>query len=79
MSNKNNTTGFHPLDHDDFGSIQSKIMNVIDSNIVERDAGGKPLHTFPHPALDHLTDIFTTKTALLRSPTQPPGGSSSRR
>ncbi|ABE64706.1 hypothetical protein Nham_4040 [Nitrobacter hamburgensis X14] len=34
MSNKNNTTGFHPLDHDDFGSIQSKIMNVIDSNIL---------------------------------------------
>ncbi|HEU4806528.1 MAG TPA: hypothetical protein VFS91_12115, partial [Nitrobacter sp.] len=28
-----------------------KIMNVIDSNIFEkRDAGGKPLHTFPHPS-----------------------------
>jgi hypothetical protein len=27
-------------------------MNVIDSNILERDAGGKPHHTFPHPALD---------------------------
>jgi hypothetical protein len=40
-----------PLDHDDFGSNRSKIMNVIDSNILERDAGGKPLHTFPHPAL----------------------------
>jgi uncharacterized membrane protein YhaH (DUF805 family) len=26
-------------------------MNVIDSNILERDASGKPLHTFPHPAL----------------------------
>src|SRR5690242_2375182 len=26
-------------------------MHVIDSNILERDAGGKPLHTFPHPAL----------------------------
>jgi hypothetical protein len=39
------------LDHDDFGSNRSKIMNVIDSNILERDAGGKPLHTFPHPAL----------------------------
>ena len=26
-------------------------MNVIDFNILERDAGGKPLHTFPHPAL----------------------------
>jgi hypothetical protein len=40
------------LDHDDFGSNRSKIMNVIDSNILERDAGGKPLHTFPHPALE---------------------------
>jgi hypothetical protein len=39
------------LDHDDFGSNRSKIINVIDSNILERDAGGKPLHTFPHPAL----------------------------
>jgi hypothetical protein len=27
-------------------------MNVIYSNILERDAGGKPLHTFPHPAPD---------------------------
>src|SRR3954465_9682380 len=28
------------LDHDDFGSNRSKIMNVIYSNILERDAGG---------------------------------------
>jgi hypothetical protein len=27
-------------------------MNVIDSNILERDASGKPLHTFPHPVPD---------------------------
>jgi hypothetical protein len=39
------------LDHDDFGLIQSKIMNVIDSKDLERDAGGKPVPTFPHPAL----------------------------
>ncbi|MGD9843995.1 MAG: hypothetical protein AB7O60_00570 [Variibacter sp.] len=26
-------------------------MNVIDSHNLERDAGGKPLHIFPHPAL----------------------------
>jgi hypothetical protein len=26
-------------------------MNGIDSNILEREADGKPLHTFPHPAL----------------------------
>jgi O-antigen ligase len=39
------------IDHvDDFGLNQSKIINVIDSNHLERDAGGKPLHTFPHPA-----------------------------
>jgi hypothetical protein len=44
-----------PLDHDDFGSNRSKIMNVIDSNILERDAGGKPLHTFPHPTLGRRT------------------------
>jgi hypothetical protein len=31
-------------------------MNVIDSNILERDAGGKPLHTFPHPALRGKTE-----------------------
>jgi hypothetical protein len=39
------------LDHDDFGLMQSKIMNVIDSNNLERDAGGKSVPTFPHPAL----------------------------
>jgi hypothetical protein len=27
------------LDHDDFGLNQSKIMNVIDSKNLERDAG----------------------------------------
>jgi pimeloyl-ACP methyl ester carboxylesterase len=32
-------------------------MNVIDTNILERDAGGKPLHTFPHPALAGLVLI----------------------
>jgi hypothetical protein len=40
-----------PLDHDDFGSSRSKIMNVIDSNNLERDAGEKPVPTFSHPAL----------------------------
>ncbi len=39
------------LDHDGFGLNQSKTMNVIDSNSLERDAGGKPVPTFPHPAL----------------------------
>ena len=40
----------HALDHDDFGSNRSKIINVIDSKGLERDAGGKSLRTFPHPA-----------------------------
>jgi hypothetical protein len=44
--------GAFSLDHDDFGLNQSKIMNVIDSNNLERDAGGKPVPTFPHPALE---------------------------
>jgi hypothetical protein len=39
------------LDHDDFGLKQSKIINLIDSKSLERDAGGKPVSTFPHPAL----------------------------
>jgi hypothetical protein len=30
-------------------------MKVIDSNIEKRDALGKPLHTFPHPAQDERT------------------------
>jgi malate synthase len=40
-----------PIDHDDFGRNQSKIMNEIDSNTLERDAGEKPASTFSHPAL----------------------------
>ncbi len=43
------------LDHDDFGLNQSKVTNAIDSNRLERDASGKPLHTFPHPALTFST------------------------
>jgi hypothetical protein len=39
------------LDHDDFGLNQSKITNVIDFNHLERNAGGKVVSTFPHPAL----------------------------
>ena len=40
----------HP-DHDEFGLNQSKFINVIDSKGVEWVAGGKPLRTFPQPAL----------------------------
>jgi hypothetical protein len=57
--------GKQTLDHDDFGLIQSKIMNVIDSNKIERDmqislrnlrkldCAGKPVPTFPHPGLGY--------------------------
>ena len=45
-----------PQDHDDFGS-KSKVMNVIDSNKGERDAGGKPVSTFPRPALVAIAGI----------------------
>jgi hypothetical protein len=33
-----------------FRSIDIDVMNVIDSKILARDAGGKPVPTFPHPA-----------------------------
>jgi hypothetical protein len=35
------------LDHDDFGLNPSKIINVIDSKNLERDAGGVPLFLIP--------------------------------
>ena len=35
----------------DFRLNQSKIMTAIYFNRLERDFSGKPLHTFPHPAL----------------------------
>ena len=45
-------SGKSPLvDHDDFELNQSKIMYVIDPKSLERDAGGIPVSTFPHPAL----------------------------
>ena len=39
------------LDHDDFGSTRSKIINVIGSKSLERDSCEKPVPTFSHPAL----------------------------
>ena len=41
----------NPPDHDDFGLKQSKVINVIGFIMLERDAGGKVVSTFPHPAL----------------------------
>ena len=37
------------LDHDDFGSNRSEIINVIDYFKLERDAGGKPVPLFLIP------------------------------
>jgi hypothetical protein len=45
-------------DRDDFGLNPSKIMNGIGSKSLERDAGGKPVSTFPHPALSQLERII---------------------
>ncbi len=61
------------LDHDDFGLHQSKIMNVIDSNNLERDAGEKPASTFFHPALG-LAIFFAIgwSTAVLAQTAKPP-------
>lgn len=41
-------------DQDDFRLKQPKIMNLIDSNNLVRDASEKPVPTFPHPALREL-------------------------
>jgi Cu+-exporting ATPase len=42
------------FDHDEFGSNRSKFMNVSDFKVSERDAGGRPGSTFPHPALAEI-------------------------
>ncbi|HEY3948430.1 LysE family translocator [Phenylobacterium sp.] len=57
------------LDHGDFGLNQSKIINVIDSKRLERVAGGKPLRTFPQPALSAfrrglLTNLLNPKVGV---------------
>src|ERR1039458_4616601 len=59
-----------PFDHDDFGLNQSKVINVIDANNLERDrqislrnprkldCAGKAVQrpTFPHPAPGETTN-----------------------
>jgi len=44
-----------PQDHDEFGSNRSKLINVIDANILARDSREKPVTTFSHPALGDIT------------------------
>jgi hypothetical protein len=46
------------VDHDDFGSNRSKIMNVIDSHSLEHDVVRKPLRTFRHHALVRRVAAF---------------------
>ncbi len=88
------------LDHDDFALNQSKIMNAIDSHKLERDAqislrnlrkldcDGKPVPTFPHPALgdeaagsadlsDLATDLIETASSPAKAKTA--GAAAARR
>ncbi|MQX16390.1 hypothetical protein GHK62_16920 [Sinorhizobium terangae] len=37
------------LNHDNFRSNRPRVINVIDSNKLERDAGGKPVTLFLNP------------------------------
>ncbi len=46
------------LDHDDFGMTQSKLMTVINSKSLERDADGKPVSTFLHTVLENSDRCF---------------------
>ena len=39
------------LDHDEFGSNRSEFIKRYRFKTLERDVGGKPLRTFPHPAV----------------------------
>jgi hypothetical protein len=52
------------LAHDEFGSKRSKLMNVIDFKVSERDAGGKPGSDFPHPALERFPIQWNRNPAL---------------
>jgi serine/threonine-protein kinase len=64
------------LDHDVLGPNRSKFMNGIESRSSERDAGGKPIPGFPHPALVAVS-LFVGVGAsagtwlALRAPTPP--------
>jgi hypothetical protein len=45
------------IEHDDLGLNQSKVI-VIFSKSLARDAGGKPVPPFPHPALEHRAQKY---------------------
>lgn len=40
------------FDHDEFGSLRPKLMNVIDSNILAQDSCEKPVSALSHLALE---------------------------
>jgi heme exporter protein A len=52
------------LDHDDFASDRSKIMNGIDSHRWDRDSREKPASTFSHPARAELCHYIGHADAL---------------
>jgi len=55
-----------PLDHvHDFGSNRSKIVNVVDSNMLEHDVVRKPLHTFRHHASGRALAALTAAAVAL--------------
>ena len=66
LSKKSATFGIMPLNHDDFGLNPSKIIKLIDSKGLERDAGGKPVSTFPHHALKCPISIYPAFTGTVR-------------
>ena len=52
------------LDHDDFELKQSKITKHDRFKSLERDAGGKSLRAFPHPALTKTAATLSRRAAL---------------
>jgi hypothetical protein len=66
LSKKSATFGIMPLNHDDFGLNPSKIIKLIDSKGLERDAGGIPVSTFPYPAFKCLISIYPAFTGTVR-------------
>ncbi len=57
--------GFRDDDWVHADSAEALDRNAIDSQEIERDAGGKPLHTFPHPALAGNRRIILPLEAFL--------------
>jgi len=65
LSKKSATSWDHALNHDDFGLNPSKIIKLIDSKGLERDAGGKSVSTFPYPAFKCVISIYPAFTGTV--------------